>query len=79
VLNLASVDEVDAVNRLALTTGADPVPKAKYARGYRHVKDKFAVAGLTPLASDSGRAAARARVPGAARSLGRGDARHCRR
>jgi flavin reductase (DIM6/NTAB) family NADH-FMN oxidoreductase RutF len=53
VLNLPSVNEVPAVNRLALTTGADPVPKAKAARGYRHVADKFALAGFTALASQT--------------------------
>jgi flavin reductase (DIM6/NTAB) family NADH-FMN oxidoreductase RutF len=53
VLNLPSVHEVGAVDRLALTTGADPVPAAKAARGYRHVADKFAVAGLTEQASQT--------------------------
>src|SRR5436190_24387532 len=32
-LNLASVKEVGYVERLALTTGADPVPGVKAARG----------------------------------------------
>jgi flavin reductase (DIM6/NTAB) family NADH-FMN oxidoreductase RutF len=53
VLNLPSVNEVDAVNRLALTTGANPVPANKSAGGYRHVKDKFGAAGLTPVASET--------------------------
>lgn len=52
VINLPSVGEVDAVNRLAKTTGSDPVPPHKQAMGYRHERDKFAVAGLTPLPSD---------------------------
>lgn len=51
VLNLPSVDEVAHVDRLARTTGADPVPPYKLAMGYRHEPDKFACAGLTPLAS----------------------------
>lgn len=51
VLNLPSVEQVAAVNRLAKTTGSDPVPPHKVAMGYRHEKDKFAVAGLTPVAS----------------------------
>ena len=51
VLNLPSVNEVGAVDRLALTTGSDPVPQRKLERGYRHVRDKFGLAGLTPLAS----------------------------
>ena len=52
VLNLPSVREVAAVNRLAKTTGSDPVPPHKMAMGYRHVRDKFGVAGLTPVFSD---------------------------
>jgi flavin reductase (DIM6/NTAB) family NADH-FMN oxidoreductase RutF len=52
VLNLPSVHEVGAVNRLARTTGSDPVPPHKVAMGYRHVSDKFGVAGLTSLDSD---------------------------
>lgn len=53
VINLPSVNEVAAVDRLALTTGADPVPPYKAARGYRSVRDKFARAGLTPLPSET--------------------------
>lgn len=52
VLNLPSVEQVAAVNRLALLTGSDPVPPHKLARGYRHERDKFGVAGLTPARSD---------------------------
>jgi flavin reductase (DIM6/NTAB) family NADH-FMN oxidoreductase RutF len=52
VLNLPSVREAGAVNRLARTTGSDPVPPHKVVMGYRHVSDKFGVAGLTPLASE---------------------------
>lgn len=52
VLNLPSVDEVDAVDRLAKTTGSSPVPPHKVAMGYRHEPDKFGAAGLTPLAAD---------------------------
>jgi flavin reductase (DIM6/NTAB) family NADH-FMN oxidoreductase RutF len=51
VINLPSVDQVDVVDRLALTTGRDPVPSSKSDVGYRHVSDKFAHAGLTPLTS----------------------------
>ena len=51
VLNLPSVDSVAAVDRLALTTGANPVPDYKAGRGYRHEKDKFAVSGFTPMPS----------------------------
>jgi flavin reductase (DIM6/NTAB) family NADH-FMN oxidoreductase RutF len=53
VLNLPSVREVAAVDRLARTTGSDPVPPHKQAMGYRHERDKFGVAGLTPLASEA--------------------------
>lgn len=53
VLNLPSVHEVDGVNRLALTTGADPVPDAKAARGYRHVRDKFGIAGWSAEAAET--------------------------
>ncbi|MEO8634002.1 MAG: flavin reductase family protein [Gemmatimonadales bacterium] len=52
VLNLPSVDQVAAVNRLARTTGSSPVPPHKAAMGYRHERDKFAVARLTPVASE---------------------------
>jgi flavin reductase (DIM6/NTAB) family NADH-FMN oxidoreductase RutF len=51
VLNLPSVGQADAVDRLALTTGSDPVPHGKVVRGYRHEKHKFALAGLTPVAA----------------------------
>ncbi len=53
VLNLPSVQEAAAVNRLALTTGSNPVPQYKSARGYRHVKDKFAWAELTPVTAET--------------------------
>ena len=51
VLNLPSVDLVGAVNRLALTTGSDPVPAGKQQKGYRTERDKFGRAGLTPVPS----------------------------
>ncbi|RCN57163.1 flavin reductase family protein [Acidiferrobacter thiooxydans] len=53
VLNLVSVNEVAAVNRLALTTGSYPVPESKQCRGYRFESDKFGVAGLTSMPSDT--------------------------
>jgi flavin reductase (DIM6/NTAB) family NADH-FMN oxidoreductase RutF len=53
VLNLPSVDQVGAVNLLAKTTGSDPVPAGKQQKGYRHLRDKFAIAGLTPVASET--------------------------
>ncbi|MFI9723275.1 flavin reductase family protein [Streptomyces sp. NPDC052396] len=53
VLNLPSDAQAGAVDRLAMTTGADPVPARKYERGYRYVPDKFGRAGLTPVASET--------------------------
>lgn len=53
VLNLPSVDEVAAVNRLARTTGSNPVPPGKIGRGYRYERDKFAISGLTPVPSET--------------------------
>src|SRR6516162_6707225 len=52
VLNLASADNVAAVNRLARTTGSNPVPAGKQQKGYIYEPDKFERAGLTPLAAD---------------------------
>ena len=51
VLNLASVDNVAAVDRLAKLTGSQSVPLHKKWLGYRHEADKFGVAGLTPQAA----------------------------
>ena len=52
VLNLASVNNVAAVNRLARTTGSNPVPAGKQQKGYVYEPDKFERAGLTPLSAD---------------------------
>lgn len=52
VLNLPSETMVSAVNGLARLTASDPVPPHKLAMGYRHEKNKFAIAGLTPVPSD---------------------------
>jgi len=51
-LNLPSVHEASAVDRLALTTGSNPVPNGKKMKGYRHVKDKFGIANLTNTPSE---------------------------
>lgn len=51
VINLPSQEQVSHVDRLALTTGKDPVPEKKLSWGYRHEANKFGVAGLTPMAS----------------------------
>jgi flavin reductase (DIM6/NTAB) family NADH-FMN oxidoreductase RutF len=53
VLNLPSVNEVSAVNRLALTTGSRLVPEGKKHKGYIYVGDKFSKACLTPQSSDT--------------------------
>lgn len=51
VLNLASEGMQAAVERIAPTTGATPVPTWKQAGGYRHAADKFAVGGWHALPS----------------------------
>jgi flavin reductase (DIM6/NTAB) family NADH-FMN oxidoreductase RutF len=53
VLNLPSVEEVGAVNRLARLTGSNPVPANKEKRGYRYEPQKFETAGLTPVLSET--------------------------
>lgn len=53
VLNLPSANLVGAVDKLARTTGSDPVPAGKQQRGYRHEKNKFGICGLSPLASST--------------------------
>jgi flavin reductase (DIM6/NTAB) family NADH-FMN oxidoreductase RutF len=52
VINLPSVDQVEAVNRLAMKTGSNPVPAGKRLRGYQFEQDKFGAAGLRPIASE---------------------------
>jgi flavin reductase (DIM6/NTAB) family NADH-FMN oxidoreductase RutF len=51
VLNLPSVNQVSAVNRLAKTTGSNPVPERKLKRGYRFEADKFGISDFTPIPS----------------------------
>ena len=53
VINLPSVSEVAAVYRLALTTGSNPVPVFKARMGYQYTADKFGIAGLTRLTSET--------------------------
>ncbi|TPQ40483.1 flavin reductase [Bradyrhizobium guangdongense] len=53
VLNLPSADLVAAVDRLARTTGSNPLPQSKLYRGYRHEKDKFGLSGLTALSAET--------------------------
>lgn len=51
VLNLPSDDLVAAVDRLALTTGRDPVPEGKVKIGYRYEPNKFGIARLSEAPS----------------------------
>ncbi len=52
VLNLPSVAMVDAVDRLALTTGKNPVPDYKVRKNFRFEPHKFETAWLTAVAAD---------------------------
>ena len=52
VINLPSVDIVSNVDRLAMTTGRDPVPEKKVSWGYRYEADKFGLSRLTPVSSE---------------------------
>lgn len=53
VLNLPSVHQAAEVNRLALTTGTFPVPAGKAQKGYTYETDKFDLAQLTPVQSET--------------------------
>jgi flavin reductase (DIM6/NTAB) family NADH-FMN oxidoreductase RutF len=53
VINLPSEDLVTHVDRLALTTGKDPVPEKKQQWGYRHEADKFGIGGFTATESEA--------------------------
>ncbi len=53
VINLPSEDLVTQVDRLALTTGKNPVPEKKRQWGYRYEADKFDLAGFTAMKSES--------------------------
>jgi flavin reductase (DIM6/NTAB) family NADH-FMN oxidoreductase RutF len=51
VINIPSPDLWQQVELLAPLTGLDPVPQEKAAK-FRHARDKFAAAHLTPVASE---------------------------
>ena len=51
VVNIPSPELWQEVERLAPLTGLDPVPEEKSAK-FRYERDKFAAAGLTPLAAE---------------------------
>ena len=53
VINLPSEGLWEKVERIAPTTGKQPVPTYKQAQGYRFEAQKFMRAGLTPLASET--------------------------
>ena len=53
VLNLPSAALAGMVDRLALTTGSDPVPEGKLRRGYRYERDKFGLSGFTSTPSET--------------------------
>jgi flavin reductase (DIM6/NTAB) family NADH-FMN oxidoreductase RutF len=52
VVNIAPATLWEQVERLARTTGRNPVPEGKKALGYYYEPRKFEAAGLTPLPSD---------------------------
>jgi flavin reductase (DIM6/NTAB) family NADH-FMN oxidoreductase RutF len=78
VLNLPSVNEVGAVDRIARTTGTYPVSEFRRTLGYVYEPDKFGRAGMTSIVSDTV-GAARARMSDPTRSCRRGSPRHRRR
>lgn len=51
VLNLPAVSQASAVNKLALTSGSNPVPEGKLQKGYTYEPRKFETAGLVPVPS----------------------------
>ncbi|PYC79515.1 flavin reductase [Streptomyces tateyamensis] len=63
VLNLPSSAMVDAVDRIALTTGKPTVSATKASQGYRYEPDKFTAAQLTEQASELVRAPRVAECP----------------
>ena len=52
VLNLPSADMVETVDRLALTTGKDPIPEYKTRMGFKFEPQKFSHANLTAMPSE---------------------------
>lgn len=53
VINLPSADMVSHVDRLALTTGKNPVPDKKRDWGYRYEPDKYEIGDLNLMPSES--------------------------
>ena len=52
VINLPSEELVAHVDRLAMTTGKDPVPEKKLQWGYRFEPQKFGISGFTAVKSE---------------------------
>jgi len=52
VINLPDPAQQASVERLATTTGRNPVPSYKVPMGYRHESDKFGLAGWSAAASE---------------------------
>ncbi|NUP52876.1 MAG: flavin reductase family protein [Catenulispora sp.] len=52
VLNLPSSDMVEYVDRIAMTTGNPEITPHRVEQGYRTVRDKFGLAGLTEQPSE---------------------------
>lgn len=53
VLNLPSSEMVSAIDRLACTTGKNPMPEYKKDMNFEYVKDKFLRAGLNEMKSET--------------------------
>ncbi|QGZ65113.1 flavin reductase family protein [Paraburkholderia acidisoli] len=53
VINLPSHREVASVDAIARTTARHPVPEWRQSMGYEYEPDKFARAGMTPVASET--------------------------
>ncbi len=53
VLNLPSSEMVAEIDRLACTTGKNPIPEYKVNMGFEYVPDKFGRAKLTPIESQT--------------------------
>ncbi|MFD0464102.1 flavin reductase family protein [Microvirga aerilata] len=62
VINLVPAKLWEQVERIARTTGRNPVPEYKAASGYYHEPDKFEAAGFTPALGPRS-AAAHCRMP----------------
>jgi len=53
VINYPSASLCPSVEKIARTTGRNPVPPHKVKIGYEYVKDKFPLSGLTPIPSET--------------------------